>query len=169
MAEEADSIFGKMYRYVGLILALNTAEQMLTWQYILVAYSQLEALALELQRLYQRKDEQTFWGSIEKLPPLNRVADYLSQQHLASQETIRTLKAIANLRNSVAHKQLLYGITTYARYDDKPVFDDQYITKSLSNPEVPISGVNEETLKQVLTDVDRAIIELNRLRQEAAR
>lgn len=30
MAEEADSIFGKMYRYVGLFLALNTAEQMLT-------------------------------------------------------------------------------------------------------------------------------------------
>jgi hypothetical protein len=110
-----------------------------------------------------------FGGGIEKLPPLNRVADYLSQQHLASQETIRTLKVVANLRNSVAHKQLLYGITTYACYDDKPVFDDQYITKSLSNPEVPISGDNEETLKQLLTDVDCAIIELNRLRQEAAR
>lgn len=100
---------------------------------------------------------------------MNRVADYLSQQHLASQDTIRTLKAVANLRNSVAPKQLLYVITTYACYDDNPVFDDQYITKSLSNPEVPTSGVNEETVKQLLTDVDRAINELNRLRQEAAR
>jgi hypothetical protein len=69
MAEEADSIFGKMYRYVSLFLALNTAEQMLTWQYILVAYSQLEALALELQRLYQRKDEQTFWGASRSCHP----------------------------------------------------------------------------------------------------
>ena len=59
-------------------------------------------------------------------------------------------------------------MTTYARYDDKPVFDDQYITKFFRNPEVPVSGVNEEALKQLLTDVHRACTELNRLREAAA-
>jgi hypothetical protein len=61
---------------------------------------------------------------------------------------------VATLRNSVAHKSLLGGITAgqkvperiiYVSYQGNPVFDDQYIQKSLSNPE--ISGVNEETLE----------------------
>jgi hypothetical protein len=157
-----------MYQQVITILALNTREQVWTWQYILVAYSQLEALALDLLRLHQGKDEQTFWEGPDARTTLNNVAKKLSKKHLVSQETIQILEIVANLRNSVTHKQLLYGMTTYARYDDKPVFDDHYITKFLSNPEVPVSGVNEETLKQLLTDVHRACTELNRLRETAA-
>jgi hypothetical protein len=48
-----------MYQHIIVILALNTNEQMLTWQYILVAYCQKPAL--ELLRLHQGEDEQT-WG-----------------------------------------------------------------------------------------------------------
>ncbi len=46
------SVFDRMYQHIMLILALNTREQMLIWQHILVAYCQREALALELLRLY---------------------------------------------------------------------------------------------------------------------
>jgi hypothetical protein len=75
---------------------------------------------------------------------------------------------VAHLRNSVAHKQLLYGMTTYACYCDTPVFDAQYINKSLENPDAPPSGVNEETVEQLLNDVHRALMSLNLLRQAAA-
>ena len=166
--EEPDSMFERMHQQVITILALNTSEQMLTWQYILVAYSQLEAFALELLRLHEGIDEQSFWGRAV-LPSLNVAANKLGKNALAPQETIQTLLRVAKLRNSVAHKQLLYGMTTYARYDDNPVFDAEYVTKSLRNPEVPLSGVNEETLEQLLTDVHRAQTELNRLREAAAR
>jgi hypothetical protein len=32
---------------------------------------------------------------------------------------------------SVAHKQLLYGMATYAQYNKAPIFDSQYIEKFL--------------------------------------
>jgi len=140
---------------------------MLTWQYILVAYSQLEALALELLRLHQGEDEQTFWGRAV-LPSLNAAANQLCKKQLAPPEIILILKAVATLRNSVAHKQLLYGMTTYACYGNKSVFDDEYIFKSLSKPEIQFSGDNEETLQQLLNDVHRACTALNLLRQAAA-
>ena len=128
---------------------------MLTWQYILVAYCQREALALELLRLYQGEDVQTFWGK-DRLPSLNGAANELHKHHLAPQDTIEILKNVAALRNSVAHKQLLYGMTTYAQYDDTPVFDSHYLEKFLDQPDIHVSGVNEETLEQLLEDVHHA-------------
>ena len=59
MTRDSDSLFDRMYQHIIVILALNTNEQMLTWQYILVAYCQKPAL--ELLRLHQGEDEQT-WG-----------------------------------------------------------------------------------------------------------
>ncbi len=59
-------------------------------------------------------------------------------------------------------------MTTYARYDDKPVFDSHYIAKSVAHPDVSVSGVNEETVEQLLKDVHRASTALNLLRQKAA-
>jgi len=61
--EEPDSVFNRMYHQVITILALNTGPQILTWKYILIAYCQLEALALELLRLHKGTDEQTYWES----------------------------------------------------------------------------------------------------------
>src|SRR5712691_11013093 len=122
MATDPNSVFDRMYQHIILILALNTREQMLTWQYILVAYCQLEALALELLRLHRGEDVQTFWGQY-RVSTWNSVAKELCKHHLAPQETIEVLKHVAALRNSVVHKQLLDGMTTYAQYDDTLVFD----------------------------------------------
>jgi hypothetical protein len=168
MGEESDSIFNKMRNYTWLILALNTGEQVQTWQYILVAYGHLEALALDVLRLHQGIDAETFWKDSHKLPTLYQAATLLSPHHRVSPETIRTMQAVANLRNSVAHKQLFYGMTTYASYRDKPVFDDQYVMKVSRHPEVYSSGVNEETLELLQTDIERAQMDLNRFRRAAA-
>ena len=174
MVRDSDLMFDRMYQQIMCILALNTREQALTWQYILVSYCHLEALALELLRLHQGTGEQTFWEGPDARKNLNGVATQLKP--LVSPEIIQILKAVATLRNSVAHKSLLGGITAGQKvreriicvsYQGNPVFDDQYIQKSLSNPEV--SGVNEETLERLATDVDSAIAELNRLRQIAER
>jgi hypothetical protein len=81
-------MFDRMYQQIICILALNTSEQVRTWQYILVAYSQLEAFALELLRLHKGEDEQTFWGRAV-LPSLNNAADQLRKNHLAPQEIIQ--------------------------------------------------------------------------------
>ena len=81
---------------------------------------------------------------------------------------IQILKKVAILRNSVAHKQLLNGMTTYASYNDKPIFDSDYVKKLFDHSGVPVSGVNEETVEQLLKEVDRAHTVLNQLRQEAA-
>jgi hypothetical protein len=167
--EESDSIFIKMRNHTWLILALNTDEQVQTWQYILVAYTQLEALALEILRLHQGVDEETFWKDPNKLKSLSPVTTKLGQHHLVSPETVQILKDVAHLRNSVAHKQLLSGMTTYVRYRNKPVFDDQYVLKASRDPDVHHSGINEETLELLLSDIERAQMELSRRRQTAAR
>jgi hypothetical protein len=148
-------LFERMYQYIISILAFNTHEEMLTWQCILVAYCQLEALALELWRLHKGEDKQTFWEK-DRLPALKRAANKLCKHDLAPKEVIQILKNVADLRNSVAHKQLLYGMTTYAKYNDAPIFDSQYIEKFLGQPDVHVSGVNEETLEQLLKDVEHA-------------
>ena len=155
MTSDTGSLFDRMYQHIIIILALNTNEQIRTWQYILVAYCQLEALALELLRLHQGEDEQTFWRN----PPtwsLNHVANKLHKHNRVSEEIIQILKNVADLRNSVAHKQLLSGMTTYASYNDKPIFDSDYAKKLFGHSGVPISGVNEETVEQLLKDVNHA-------------
>lgn len=167
MTKDSDSLFDRMYQHIIVLLVLNTNEQMLTWQYILVVYCQLEAFALELLRLHRGEDEQTFWGK-DRLPSLNSAANDLRKHHLAPEEIIQILKKVAALRNSIAHKQLLYGMTTYASYNDKPVFDSDYAKKLFSSSGVPVSGVNEETIELLLKEVDRAKTVLNRLRQEMA-
>jgi hypothetical protein len=165
-----------MYQQVITILALNTREQVWTWQYILVAYSQLEALALDLLRLHDGINEETYWESraIQR-KTLYRAADELSDKHLAPQEIVQILKAVAKLRNYVAHKSLLGGMTAKQRVSEREipvnynglpvfdVFDDSGLKKSPSS--FAYSGVNKETLERLTTDVDRAITELNRLRQ----
>jgi hypothetical protein len=167
MIKGPDSLFERIYQHNIVILALNTTEQMLTWQYILVAYCQLEALALDLLRLHRGEDDKTFWGK-SRLPSLNGAANALCKQHLAAQETIQILKGVASLRNSVAHKQLLYGMTTYAHYHGTPVFDSRYIEKFLGQPDVHFSGVNEETIEQFQKDVYCACTALTLLRKAAA-
>jgi hypothetical protein len=167
MATEPDSVFDRMYQHIIIILALNTREEMLTWQYILVVYCQLEALALEMLRLHWGEDVQTFWGK-DRLPTLNSAANELRKYRLAPQETIEILKNVAALRNSVAHKQLLYGMTTYAQYNNTPVFDSQYLEKFFGQPDVHFSGVNEETLEQLQKDVYCACTALTLLRKAAA-
>jgi hypothetical protein len=155
VTRDTASIFERMYQYIIAILALNTREEMLTWQCILVAYCHLEALALELWRLHKGEDRQTFWEK-NKLPTFNGAANELCKHDLAPKEVIQILKNVAALRNSVAHKQLLNGMTTYAKYNDAPIFDSQYIEKFFGQPDVHVSGVNEETLEQLLKDVEHA-------------
>jgi hypothetical protein len=170
-------MFNKMYLYVTTILAINTGEQTVTWQYILLAYCHLEALALDLLRLHEGKDDQTYWASdAVRKKNLSSAANELSDKHLVPPDIMQILRNVANLRNSVAHKSVVGGMTTgqqvgeriiYISYKGTPVFDefdDQGIMKSAINPEH--SGVNEETVEQLTTDVGRAITELNRLRQE---
>jgi hypothetical protein len=77
MVRDSDSMFDRMYQQIMCILALNTREQVLTWQYILVSYCHLEALALELLRLQQGADEQTFWEGPDARKNLNGVATEL--------------------------------------------------------------------------------------------
>jgi hypothetical protein len=175
MEEESTSIFDRIYQYTICLLALSTSQQIRTWQFILVAYCHLEALALELLRLHEGTDEQTYWESdAVQRKNLKGAANELSHKHLAPQEIIEILKAVANLRNSVAHKSLVGGMTAKQRvgeqeipvnYNGLPVFDVFDDQGNLKRPGDPThSGVNEVTLQHLATDVDRAITELNRRR-----
>lgn len=176
MGEKPDSIFGRIYQYTRCLLALGTSQQILTWQFILVAYCQLEALAVDLLRIYEGKGERTFWEREAKGKNLNGVVKELSTKH-APEEIIRILTAVADLRNSVAHKSMLGGMTAKQQvgketiavnYGGAPLFDDQYIKKSLDYPQMAVSGVNEATLEQLMADGERACTELKLLRQAAA-
>jgi hypothetical protein len=179
MGEEPASIFERISLYTWTLLGLSTGQQMRTWQYILVAYCHLEALALELLRLLEGTDEQTYWASDDiRKKTLHPAATELSDKHLAPEDIIQILKAVAQLRHSVAHKSLLGRITAAQQrgdmkipvnYDGHPlfdVFDDQGNMRYPSDPEH--SGVDEATLERLTTDIDHAISQLNRLRQAAA-
>jgi hypothetical protein len=126
------------------------------------------ALALELLRLHRGEDGKTFWAK-DRLPNLTVVANKLHEHHLVPEEIIQICRKVAALRNSVTHKQLLYGITTYASYNDKLLFDSDYAKKHFAPSDMPISGVNEETIEKLLEDVDHALTVLCQIREEAGR
>jgi hypothetical protein len=57
----------------------------------------------------------------------------LDQKGIFPGEIIRRLKTIGRLRNSVVHRQVLKGITSYALYDGRNVFDDRDALETFVN------------------------------------
>ena len=116
----------KVYEYNLLMLAMNTQSEMQIWLYIILVAGQLEYLAVANLLLHAGKDpkDKDFWKSEERTT-LGKAADKLKEKKLFSSEIIENIKAISRLRNSVAHKNLLRGVTKSAVYKGKDVFQDK--------------------------------------------
>jgi hypothetical protein len=111
---------------------MNTPEEKLIWPYILVVAAHLEYLAIAVLLVADQEDASKFWA-YEERTTLGMAADKLSQRGVFPPETIERLKAIARLRNSVVHRHVLRGITGYAVYDERNVFDDRGGLETLVN------------------------------------
>jgi hypothetical protein len=111
---------------------MNTAEGKRLWPYILVVSAHLKYLAIAVLLVADQEDASKFW-SYEERTTLGLAADKLALKGLFPCETIGWLKAIARLRNSVVHRHVLRGITSYVVYDGRNMFDDRDALETFVN------------------------------------
>jgi hypothetical protein len=109
-----------------LLLCMNTNSEMQIWLYIILVCGQLEYLAIADLLLHKGKDPKAadLWKS-EEHTTLGQAARKLEKLKLFSPEIIEDMKAIAQLRNNVAHKNILRGITLSAMYKGRNVLQDK--------------------------------------------
>lgn len=112
-----------------------------TWLYILGLAAELEYLALIA--LWFHAGKPGSFDDFEQRRTLGQAAVDLEGLGLLDAATIETLKAVARLRNSVAHRDAVYGVAVLERrrglYKGRHVFTDL------------------DALKQLAADVDAAV------------
>jgi hypothetical protein len=62
----ADNIIERIGVYLDVLLAMNTPEEKLIWQYILVVAAQLEDLAIAVLLVSDQEDASKFWAYEER-------------------------------------------------------------------------------------------------------
>jgi hypothetical protein len=116
----------KVYEFNLLMLAMNTHSEMQIWLYIILVAGQLKYLAVANLLLHDGKDpkDRDFWKSKEHIT-LGQASNILDKKKLFPPEIIENIRAISRLRDSVAHKNLLRGITKSAIYKGRDVFQEK--------------------------------------------
>jgi len=139
----------KVYEYNILMLAMNTHSEMQIWLYIILVAGQLEYLAVANLLLHAGKDpkDKDFWKSEERTT-LGQAANKLEKKKLFPSEIIENIKAISRLRNSVAHKNILRGITRSTVYKGKDVFQGKDAFEQLMEEASVVTEALSNWLKQ---------------------
>jgi hypothetical protein len=121
-----DETLRKVYGHNILLLGMNTNSEMQIWLYIILICGQLEYNATACLLLHKGKDPKAAdFCKSEERTTLGQAARKLEKLKLFSPEIIEDMKAIAQLRNSVAHKNILRGITLSAMYKGRNVLQDK--------------------------------------------
>jgi hypothetical protein len=123
-------VLQRMSNWLGLRLGLGTSAEKEVWQFIIGAAAHLEDLAVTVLWLEEGAPGNALaW---RRALGRNRQADWslgsaaweLERRSMALPETIRRLKAIADLRNAVTHRGATDGVPWVAEYEGRPVFRD---------------------------------------------
>jgi len=121
--------------YISLMLGLETLRDRRVWMYIIGTAAELEYLAVVL--LWIRDGKPGSLEGYEERMTLGQAAKALEALGLLDAGVITTLKDVATLRNSIAHRGIVAGavVPGQARvaYKGGPVFTDLDALKALAH------------------------------------
>jgi hypothetical protein len=110
-ADEAawEDLLGQIGVYMEVLFVLNSRRDKEVWQYIVGVAAHLEYVAVAV--LWIEAGKPGSFPEYEEKLTLGQAAQRLGQKGLLDTTTVETLKKIAGLRNSVAHRGAVYGVT----------------------------------------------------------
>ena len=106
MAE--DDILRKIWDWMIFRFALNTDRDWTVWMYVIGAAAHLEYLAVVI--LWESEGRRAAFESYLPRVTLAQAATQIEHKKLIDPRIVQTLRDVANLRNSVAHKGATWGI-----------------------------------------------------------
>lgn len=137
-----DDLLDKVRQWMILRFALNTEDDLWVWLSILGVAAHLEHRAVEV--LWVEEGKPTSYEKYRPKMTLGGATDLIRKRNLLDLTTVGTLKKVADLRNSVAHRSATYGVSfligdpTRGKYKGHHVFTEP------------------EGLKQLMDDADAA-------------
>ena len=137
-----DDILGEIGIYMEAVFILNNRRDKEVWQYIVGVTAHLEYLAVAILwvaaqrpgRFEDYEDHMTLGNAIKKI----------GVQDLLAPATIDTVRSVNRLRNSVAHREAVSGVTVSGTAQ-RGVYKGGHVFTDL------------QALKQLVTDADAAI------------
>ena len=121
-----DDMLRKIWDWMILRFALNTDRDWKVWMYVIGAAAHLEYLAVVI--LWESDGRRDAFESYLPRVTLAQAAAQIDQQKLIDPRIVQTLRDVANLRNSVAHKGATWGIPFPAgdlgQYKGRHIFTD---------------------------------------------
>lgn len=104
-----DDLIPEIGVYMEVLFILNSPHEKEVWQYIIGVAAHLEYLAVAI--LWVEAGKPSAFEDYEDRLTLGGAADRLRDKKVLDAATIETLKAVAKLRNSVAHRGAVSGVT----------------------------------------------------------
>jgi len=137
-----DDVLGEIGVYMEALFILNSRRDKEVWQYIVGVAAHLEYLAVAILwvaaqrpgRFEDYEDHMTLGNAIKKI----------EVQGLLASATIDTVRAVNRLRNSVAHRGAISGVTVSGTAQ-RGVYKGSHVFADL------------QALEQLVTDADAAI------------
>ena len=137
-----DDVLGEIGVYMEALFILNSRRDKDVWQYIVGVAAHLEYLAVAILwvaaqrpgRFEDYEDHMTLGNAIKKI----------EVQGLLASATIDTVRAVNRLRNSVAHRGAISGVTVSGTAQ-RGVYKGSHVFADL------------QALEQLVTDADAAI------------
>lgn len=124
-------------RYLRTMFSLSNQREQDTWLYIVGLAAELEFLALAL--LWLADGSPGLFEDYKGKLTLGLAADAIERRQLLNEASIETLKAVAQLRNSVSHRVAVYGVAVarperaLGMYKGRHVFTDLDALKGLGD------------------------------------
>ncbi len=104
-----DDLLSQIGCYMEVLFVLNSRRDKEVWQYVVGVAAQLEYLAVAV--LWVAAGKPAAFEEFEGDLTLGRAANRIESKGLLDSTTVQTLRAASRLRNSVAHRGAVYGVT----------------------------------------------------------
>ncbi len=130
--------------YLRGMFNLPSEREQKTWLYVLGLAAELEYLSLVL--LWMHAGQPGAFDEFEDRLTLGQAAKRLEAIGLLEAASIDTLKEVARVRNSVAHRNAIYGVASAER--DRGVYKGRHVFTDLG------------ALKGLADDVNSAVLEI---------
>jgi hypothetical protein len=104
-----DDILPEIRGYMEVLFALSSSRDKEVWQYMVGVAAHLEYLAVAV--LWIDAGKSVPFPEYEERLTLGQAASRIGALGLLDTTTVKTLQTVAQLRNSVAHRGAVYGVT----------------------------------------------------------
>lgn len=104
-----DQLLSEISLYMEALFVLNSTRDKEVWQYVVGVAAHLEHLAVAILGIEAGRPVR--FSEYARNMGLGQAAERIGQKGLLAPATVETLRAVARLRNSVVHRDAVYGVT----------------------------------------------------------